>query len=180
MFHLKIVLQVFIALFFLGSASIIQAQQKQILEQQAKSELDKRGISEDELKSKLAEKGINLDDLKSMSPEQALQMQSTIEATIKEIEAEKSKANTKSPSSVSGSNKTVKVTTSKIENAKENKPIDAKLGGIKKDPVLDEGKEPIITEPIAIWGQNIFRNNLVCIHMHLSNSAHVFSFNKNI
>lgn len=164
MFHLKIVLQVFIALFFLGSASIIQAQQKQILEQQAKSELDKRGISEDELKSKLAEKGINLDDLKSMSPEQALQMQSTIEATIKEIEAEKSKANTKSPSAVSGSNKTVKVTTSKIENAKENKPIDAKLGGIKKDPVLDEGKEPIITEPIAIWGQNIFRNKSLALY----------------
>ena len=124
--------------------------------------MDKRGISEDELKAKLAEKGINLDDLKSMSPEQALQMQSTIEAAIKEIEAEKASSNSKG-NAAANSNKSVKVTNSKIENAKENKPIDAKLGGVEKDPVLEEGKEPVVTEPTAIWGQNIFRNKSLAL-----------------
>ena len=149
MFNFKIYLQIlFLALLYGNSAQVI-AQQKQIVEQQARNELDKRGISEDELKAKLAEKGINLDDLKSMSPEQALQMQSTIEAAIKEIEAEKASSNSKG-NAAANSNKSVKVTNSKIENAKENKPIDAKLGGVEKDPVLEEGKEPVVTEPTAI------------------------------
>ena len=162
MFNFKIYLQIlFLALLYGNSAQVI-AQQKQIVEQQARNELDKRGISEDELKAKLAEKGINLDDLKSMSPEQALQMQSTIEAAIKEIEAEKASSNSKG-NAAANSNKSVKVTNSKIENAKENKPIDAKLGGVEKDPVLEEGKEPVVTEPTAIWGQNIFRNKSLAL-----------------
>lgn len=142
------------------------AQQKQIIEQQARNELQKRDVTEDELRAKLAEKGVDLDELSKLDPAQAAQMQSTIEQAIKEIEESKAKLVNKTPSAVSTN---VKVSPTSIDNAKENKPIDAKVGGINKNATADEGKLLENTDSIAIWGQHLFRNKSLALFRQSNN-----------
>ena len=69
----------------------VQAQVNPAIQAQAKAELQRRGVDEAAVRAKLSERGIDIDNV---STEQLPTLQSTIEAVIKEVEAEKAGNNT--------------------------------------------------------------------------------------
>jgi protein involved in polysaccharide export with SLBB domain len=80
-------LRFFILFLFLLSLNINAfGQVSAAAQQQARTELKKRGIEEDEVRAKLMERGIDTDNIR---PEQLPALEKTLEDIIKEIEAEK-------------------------------------------------------------------------------------------
>ncbi|MCA0238523.1 MAG: SLBB domain-containing protein [Bacteroidetes bacterium] len=67
----------------------ISAQNQQIIEQQARSIIQSKGLDENEVKARLKQQGI---DIENMTPEELAQSQSRIEAVVNDMEAEKKAA----------------------------------------------------------------------------------------
>jgi protein involved in polysaccharide export with SLBB domain len=157
--------QLFLITLLIFPAMSVTAQQKQMLETQARSELQRRGITEEELRIKLAEKGIDLNDLNNLTEAQALQMQDEIKAAINEIEIEKANdsANKNKPSAIDDNNKKRKEAEKLNKYAVKN--IPEQLGGTNTDSTkLKEGDAMLIKDSIAIWGQHIFRNKSLALY----------------
>ncbi len=141
------------------------SQQKQLIENQAKKELQSKGITEDELRQHLAEKGIDLDALENLPETEVLSLQEEIKTAIRELEEKKAvqRKNQNAPSAIDDKSNR------KTESLKEanNKPI---------HDTDNTGSQPLDTatslleyemskkDSVAIWGQHIFRNKRLALY----------------
>ena len=139
------------------------AQTNPAVEAAAKAQLAQRGITEEEMRAKLEEKGINIDQV---TADQLPALQPTIEAAMKEIEAEKAAKMPGKPSS-SAPTRQAAAQAAKTEVQK----VAAKSGGEVKERIADGATvEEAVAETLLsqaqkdtlpkarIWGQEMFRN----------------------
>jgi hypothetical protein len=155
---------IFIAIFFANLENLF-SQQKEYIENKARTELQNKGITEEELRAHLAEKGIYLDELKDLTEEEAREMQEEIKIAISEIEAKKAnQASAKSTPSAIDDKRTKRAEAEK-NNKHEQLSIPDKLGGSNADSTkIAEGEALIIKDSIEIWGQHIFRNKSLALY----------------
>ncbi|MFZ1254725.1 MAG: SLBB domain-containing protein [Saprospiraceae bacterium] len=143
----------------------LSSQQKLNFENEARTELDRVGITEQELRNHLLEKGIDISNLNNLTAEEAIQMQAEIETAIKEIQVEKKNAKNKigTPSAID--NRKIGNSTSSKTSRQEMNPLAAKAGGVTNDTSKSiEGGVIEVKDSIAIWGQHIFRNKSLALY----------------
>ncbi len=108
---------------------------------QLQSELQRRGISEQELQARLLEKGVNLNNLQNLTSEQVLRFQTIIQETIGELEREKTGRITDTIKSL------------------VRTPLSDTMIFPQKDSLIT--KLPDTTNPLRIYGQELFRNKSI-------------------
>ncbi|MGK0365265.1 MAG: protein involved in polysaccharide export with SLBB domain [Saprospiraceae bacterium] len=160
-----ITMKILALLFFVGLCQFSgYAQIPPITESQARKELSSRGITDEEFKARMREKGYDLDNIQ---PAQVPQLEGVIQATLNELEQEKSQ-NTQSDT---------KVPQKKLDNQAEEQAIEQKAAEQAQqyveeiDEAVREGTslEEAISEELSdaakdnaaeavIYGQDIFRN----------------------
>ena len=119
-------------------------------EQDARNEIRKRGIDEEELRKRLLEKGIDVENLQNLSSEEAIKIQSVIEETIAEMEAEvEEKKNRRAEGSS-------KETRDSIPGEEKEDPLETATQEGETSP--DDYKE------VEIFGQHIFRNRSIKVY----------------
>jgi len=123
----------------------------QVTEQEAREELDKRGISEDEVKERLLLKGIDLDNVDISDPVKLLEIETAIQETIKEIEAE---------NKAKEFEKVIKIELSETET--ETDTIKNESEG-QEDELVKEVEEAEFEET-AIYGHHIFKNKILKLY----------------
>jgi protein involved in polysaccharide export with SLBB domain len=168
-----------ILLLLLGiSLFTLQAQQNipPQLQQQAREELQRRGIEEDEVRARLLQRGIDIDNV---TPEQLPRLQSVLEEVIREIEQEKAAAQPSSQPAAPPASEQVREAAGKvIEGAVEEKAKE--LAGEKAEEIqqaVREGATPqeaiseaLVDEavedlpPTGIYGHHLFRNQSIAVY----------------
>lgn len=157
-------LLIFLGMSFATSANLF-SQQKQIIENKAKAELQNKGITEEEIRAHLAAKGIDVDALENLTEEQAVQMQEEIKKAIVEIEEQRAeeKRIKSTPSAIDNKNKSV---SEAINNTKQKnihqKEIKASENGDTAN--LESSEALAVKDTIVIWGQHIFRNKSLSLY----------------
>lgn len=168
---LKIIIPFLIA--FLGLHPLI-AQVSPAIQNQAKAELQRRGVDEAAVRAKLSERGIDIDNVK---PEQLPSLQPIIETIIKEIEAEKAdKAAVANPSSnepASGANAGAATPTQApataipATNSAQSTGITEKVkSGATVEEALSEELDAAAKKnlpPAQIYGHSLFREKSIAI-----------------
>lgn len=170
-----------------GSVVITQAQTNNaVIQQQLKTELDKRGLKQADVEKRLREKGIDLDNV---SPEDAPRLEPQIQAVLAELEAEKKRSgsNTKASNNTSiddGRRESIDISApAPFENAnrevRSNVKTKTATREVTKDAAegitqaikegeavdvvvaekLDNIKASIVLAPV--WGMQIFRNKSI-------------------
>lgn len=157
----------------LAFAIVAPAQNKEALEQQARSYIQSKGLDEAEVRSRLQQKGIDIDQV---TPEQLPQLQSTIEAVIAEIEAEKAQNNptvpaksgnapapqtTPSPSSAQQPPKAQSLTVDDAIEIKEKVKEGVSIEEALSESVSSDKQKQL--PPAKIWGQHLFRDKSLSV-----------------
>jgi len=146
-----------VLIFVLLASGVTRAQNKQVIEQQARSAIQSKGLDENEVKARLQQRGIDIDNV---TPEQLIQLQPRIEAVINEMEAEK-KAAEDSPGQDNMRPDTV--------------PLPEEIAPVSPDPdTTDENtpgietasgqKKQLLQPPVEIFGHHLFRSKDVAIY----------------
>jgi protein involved in polysaccharide export with SLBB domain len=145
---------VFLALFFTFFGQILHAQ-NDIIQQRARAEISKRGLSEEVIRGKLLARGIDIDKVK---PEEILSIQSTLEAVLAEAEAEKNAV------TQNIENKVESAVKSEMKNISEEQArnIEDKVkdGASVSEAVAEEVTEAVNKSlpPATVFGQHFFRD----------------------
>lgn len=168
-----------ILLLLLGiSLFTLQAQQNipPQLQQQAREELQRRGIEEDEVRARLLQRGIDIDNV---TPEQLPRLQQTLEEVIREIEQEKAAAQPQTAPATPPASEQVREAAGKvIEGAVEEKAeelagekVEEIQQAFKKGPPPQEAiSEALVEEavedlpPTGIYGHHLFRNQSIAVY----------------
>jgi len=115
------IIPIFLGLFFLQTS--LNAQNIPISEEQAKAELNKRGLSEEEVSQALLESGIDIDNLENATPEELLK----IEEILKKLETKK---NVLKENEIKEEAKKIEKDTIKVEKELVEKKADTKPKGV--------------------------------------------------
>lgn len=162
---MKYILTLFICFITLLGFSQISAAQLQ----QARVELEKRGISEAEMRTKLLEKGIDIDKVDPSNPVELQRVQTAVEEVLKEIEAEKqtesenvNNTNTSNVKKTEGNpqNNNAQSNSGEITETTENIKDAVKEGASLEEALSEELSESKQEQssPAKIYGQQLFRN----------------------
>lgn len=144
-------MRILLILCFLATLGAVTAQAQGTVEnaqfqQQARSELERRGIDETEFRKRLLERGIDIDNIpKERIPE----LQPVVEAVLREMEAEKQEAPPPAPQ-----------TPSPDLSAEQARSIQEKVKqGASVEEALSEMSRPADTlSPALVYGQHLFRD----------------------
>lgn len=158
-------IRVFLSLILILTSLCIQAQIPPVSPEQARQELDRRGVDEDQLRKKMMEKGFDLDNL---NPAQATEIEAALEASIQEIEAENQKATQDATNELleegaekAIDNKADEVAKESAENiqkaVEEGKAVDQAIA----EELVDQTQEQL--PPAKIYGQEIFRDKRISV-----------------
>ncbi len=148
--------------FLLLVSGVTTAQNKQAIEQQARSIIQSKGLDENEVKARLQQRGIDIDNV---SPEQLLQLQPQIEAVISEMEAEK-KAAESNPSTESATPATTPLSVEIVPAASAGQAP----AGVATPSVEEAAAEQLAQKnqlslpPTEIFGHHLFRSKDVAIY----------------
>ncbi|MCC6280830.1 MAG: SLBB domain-containing protein, partial [Saprospiraceae bacterium] len=139
----------------------VTAQNKQAIEQQARSIIQSKGLDENEVKARLMDQGIDIDNV---TPEQLVLLQPQIEKVINEMEAEKKAADS---NNASGS-ETPGGTPLTVEIVPSTSSSTAPAAGT---PSVEEAaaeqlaqKNQLSLPPTEIYGHHLFRAKDVAIY----------------
>lgn len=127
-----------------------------INEQQARKELEERGISEEEIRQKLLERGINIDNIDPNNPSEALKLEAAMKEVMAELESEKDQQ-AADPTQPIKENATV-TNVEKVEVEIRGPDQDS----VPQEPVTEE--EVLDLPPSNIFGQEIFRNQSITFY----------------
>jgi protein involved in polysaccharide export with SLBB domain len=144
--------------FLFGYICQIGAQTNPALQQQALSEIQKRGLDEKEVRARLQQKGVNIDNV---SPESLPGLQSTLEGVLLELENEKKGKKESSPSGVIQDTKVAADTALQDPNIKKR--VDQ---GASVQEAISEDQAKATQEqlpPGQIYGQSIFRDKSLSV-----------------
>jgi protein involved in polysaccharide export with SLBB domain len=158
--------------FFVWGATV-HAQTREVIEQQARTLIQSKGLDETEVRERLSQRGIEIDQV---TPEQLPQLQSTIEEVLRELEAEKAQKNGNAPSASSSGTppKDSSVTPTVPQGPKSQSltvedAIDIKEK-IKEGVSIEEALSESVTSdkqkqlpPAKIWGQHLFRDKSLTV-----------------
>jgi protein involved in polysaccharide export with SLBB domain len=162
--------QIWLIGFFLAlCGTVLNAQvDKNALQQQARAELQRRGVDEAAVRAKLLQRGIDIDNVQ---PEQLASLQPTIEAVIQEVEAEKAKAAPAAPSAAPTPEKTPAARPGAPTNAAAPGTLNTyeiqekvKQGASVEEAISELAARPADSLPPAqVYGQHLFRNKSLAI-----------------
>lgn len=152
----------FLLLFLLLLTSgITTAQNKQVLEQQARSIIQSKGLDENEVKARLLQRGI---DIENVTPEQLVQLQPQIEAVISEMEAEKKAAESTDPAA-DNSIESTPLTVEIVPSTTTNTAPAAGTPSVSETAAEQASqKNQLSLPPTEIYGHHLFRAKDVAIY----------------
>jgi protein involved in polysaccharide export with SLBB domain len=141
------------------------------LRQQARQEIQKRGLDEQEVRQRLLARGIDIDN---MNVEQLQAAQPQIEAVIQELEAEKmskptsSASRDTSPTATNDQQALEKIATDfgpeEAQDIREKIDQGATVQETISEELQEKAKENDLDPPTRIYGQEIFRNKTLEIY----------------
>lgn len=139
--------QLLLLIFFIFSSFIeLGAQVNELMQQQARAELQRRGVDETAVREKLKDKGIDIDNV---SPDQLPGLQSAIESAIKEVESEQAAR---------------KVNISSITPAKDTlTPAPFSVTDTLPSDTIQWADTSKLAAPSAIYGQHLFRDKSIAL-----------------
>ncbi|MEE9437598.1 MAG: SLBB domain-containing protein [Saprospiraceae bacterium] len=149
--NLKYILIIFLAFLFTAPTY------SQIMtEQEAREELDRRGINEEELRFELMKRGIDLDNIDVTNPHELIKTREIIEEVMKELETRGGAV----------ANEPVTKDTSKVDEllSAENNIKQSVKDGATIDEAISEELQEIAKEELPeakVYGHHLFRNNSV-------------------
>lgn len=163
-----LLLRLMLLLAFGALAFGVQAQTTDpALVQQARNEIQRRGLDETEVRARLLQRGVDMD---RVTPEQLPSLQDTILAVITELEAEKAAAKTPKPAKGQApepaappapqSASTQGISREKVEEIQQKIKQGASIEeAISEELARDTGTPP----PARIWGQHLFRDKSLSV-----------------
>ncbi|MCB9307759.1 MAG: SLBB domain-containing protein [Lewinellaceae bacterium] len=119
------------------------------LQQQARAEIQRRGLDEAELRARLLQRGIDMD---SITPEQLPQLQGAIEQVIAEMEADKAKK--AAPAEENSS-----LTREQAEQIQQR----VKQGASIEEALSEEVAQADSLPPAQVYGQHLFRDRSLAV-----------------
>jgi protein involved in polysaccharide export with SLBB domain len=137
--------------------------QPPVTEQQARAELDRRGVDESQVREKLLVRGIDIDKVDQKDPVRLLEVQKAIEEVLAEIESEKAGA---APATLPPPNPDPQPVPEQIIVDS----TEAAIQEIKTLDVSEDVSEKFIEEyqetlpPSVIYGQHIFRDKSIALY----------------
>lgn len=126
------------------------------LMQQARQEIQRRGLDETEVRARLLQRGIDMDNI---TAEQLPQLQSTIEQVIKELEAEKAQQRPPVPAQPAEDAAT-KIARERAEQIQQKVKQGASIEEAIAEELADSGDS---LPPAAVYGQHLFRDKSLAV-----------------
>ena len=146
-----------VAILFLSYSSVYT----QGAEQQARKELERRGLGDEEVRKRLAERGVDINNIDINNPAEVFKVEKELKDVVKELEAEKLK-NEAAGIDTSGNDNKAELTDEQAKAiAKEGETISKSIedGATLQEAVseeLIEGQEGALPDA-TVYGQEIFR-----------------------
>ncbi len=133
--------------------------QPPVTEQQAKKELDERGLDEDLIREKLLERGIDIDKIDQNDPRQLLEIEKALEEVVAEIEAERT--DVAPPINPNPQPVPEQIIVDSTEAAIENiKYFDQEVD--LSEQIIEDFNNT--AAPSAIYGHNVFRDKKIKLY----------------
>ncbi|GAB4497604.1 MAG: hypothetical protein OHK0019_31490 [Saprospiraceae bacterium] len=158
-------IQTFLALLILGLwANAANAQTTDpTLMQQARQEIQRRGLDEAEVRARLLQRGIDVDHV---TPEQLPQLQDTILQVINELEAEKSQQTQTKPTQITPAQKPTQPAAPAGQIARDRaEQIQQKVkqGASIEEAIAEELNDTVSLPAARVWGQHLFRDKSLSV-----------------